>query len=915
MGVMNPLLSRLSNILVKEYAQLRGVRRQIAFLWDELNSMSAALEMLSEAEEENPQVKEWMCQLRELSYDMEDCIEIFMLHLGHDETCAGFIHRITSKVITLKARLHVANRINELKERVLEVSDRRKRYEINLSDPCSNSVVIDPRLPALFDEADKLVGIDIQMHRLVKWLTSGTDLHPQRKVLSIVGFGGLGKTTLANQFLKSSTSIADDQNQDTVKMQENLYLRKLEYPQLVSMNRDYLRNKRYLVIIDDIWSKQSWKQIQCAFPDNSNASRIMTTTRIEEVAKFCCFPHNEYVYPMKPLDSNDSKRLFVERIFNDKDACPLELNEVTDDILRKCQGLPLALVNIASLLATKPTTKHEWERVRNSLGSALEQDHELEVVQRILFVSYYDLPHYLKICLLDLSIFPEDNEIARSHLIRRWIAEGYIAEQRGQCLADTAENYISELINRNMIEPVDIDYSGRPRACRVHDIMLDLIISLSSKENFVTIMDGRKLAPANKIRRLSLQGYSEEQKLLHRTNSLSHVRSLNIFGDVKVSSLLDFQVLRVLNVQNCSILEDDDIENIGQLTHLRYLNLDCSNIRTIPRQIGKLQHLQTLDLMLTKIEELPAAVAQLRQLVCLLVRRGVRLPNGISNMRALQELSVFDVGRNSTDVVHELGSLSKLNVLFIHCHLDDAISDEGRYKKSLISSLRMLGERNLRCLRIETETGSTMDFLVDSWCPPPHHLQMLDMFGLVVPIFSRLPKWISSLYELTFLEISIKRVGSKDVQALADLPALICVKIYTKEYPHDTLTISADGFQCLKEFWFFPRGDEMGLMYLERKNDRQSLMFQAGAMPRLERLRFRFSAHDALSTHNIDFDFGISHLSSLKHLLVRIDCQDARTWEVEAAEAAVRNAVALLPNHPTTDMHRWLEEEMVKEEG
>ena len=121
------------------------------------------------------------------------------------------------------------------------------------------------------------------------------------------------------------------------------------------------------------------------------------------------------------------------------------------------------LVDIVSLSETKITSKQEWERVQNSLSLSLEQDHELEVVKRVLLLSYYDLPYYLKICLLDMSIFPEDYEIDRLRPIWRWMAEGFIIEQRGQSLEDTGENYISELINRNMIEVVDIDYSGRPR--------------------------------------------------------------------------------------------------------------------------------------------------------------------------------------------------------------------------------------------------------------------------------------------------------------------------------------------------------------------------------------------------------------------------------------------------------------------
>ncbi|GJN16467.1 hypothetical protein PR202_gb03458 [Eleusine coracana subsp. coracana] len=209
--------------------------------------MSAALEMVSESEEENPRVKEWMSQLRELSYDVEDCIEIFTHCLGNVDTCDGFIHKIINKVTTLKAHYHIGNQINELKERALEVSDRRKRYKLDPSASSPRSLVIDPRLPALFEETDRLVGIDTQMDKLVKLLTDGIDSYSQCKVVSIAGLGGLGKTTLANQifhkFLKSSSPLTEEQNQNIAKMQENHYLKAFEYLQLVNMNREYLQNR------------------------------------------------------------------------------------------------------------------------------------------------------------------------------------------------------------------------------------------------------------------------------------------------------------------------------------------------------------------------------------------------------------------------------------------------------------------------------------------------------------------------------------------------------------------------------------------------------------------------------------------------------------------------------------------------
>ncbi|TVU06444.1 hypothetical protein EJB05_49661, partial [Eragrostis curvula] len=932
-GVMNPLLGRLCTLLEGEYAKIKCVHPQIVFLRDELRGMSTALEMVSESDEANPQVKEWISQLRELSYDIEDCIEIFMHQLVHADTCDGFIQKIINKVTTLRAHYHIGNQINELKERALEVTDRRKRYKLDTSTSSPKSLVIDPRLPALFEEADRLVGIDTQMDKLVQWLIYGIDLHPQHKVVSIAGLGGLGKTTLANQvfhkvrsqfdctafvsvtrspnvnkvladtllqFLKSSSPLRADQNQNTARMKEDLYLQPLEYTQLVNMNRDYLQNKRYLVIIDDIWTKQDWKEVQCAFPHNNYASRIMTTTRIQDVARFCCFPQREYVYQMKPLNSDDSKSLFLKRIFDRKDDCPLELEEVTGDILRKCQGLPLAIVNIASLLATKPTSKQEWERVRNSLGSALQKDHELEVVKRILSLSYYDLPHYLKICFLDLSKFPEDHVIGRLCLIRRWIAEGLIVEQRGQHVEDTAENYFSELINRNMIEPVDTDYSGRPRACRVHDIMLDLIISLSIQENFVTIVGDRNLTHStNKIRRLSIQGNMEDQSLCLGSNSLSNVRSLSVFGDIKkMPSLLDFQVLRVLDIQYCSSLEDSDIGNIGRLVHLRYLSLYSSNISKIPKQIGKLKHLQTLDLRATRIKELPETIPQLHQLLRLYVPNGVRLPNGIGSM-ALEELLMMDASKNSPQVVQELGNLTKLKVLGIKWCADGALNDERSFKKSLVSSFGNLGDKNLRSLRIETTERCSMDFLFDSLCPPPCHM---------CSTFCRLPKWISNFSELVNLTVFIEHMGSKDVHVLKGLPALRSLQIFTTEYPEESLIISPGGFKHLEDFHFRPT------MYCRRKKSMMTLVFEAEAMPRLKRLWFRFAVHDTLSAHGVGFDFGISLLSTLKRLWVSINCRGSRAWEVEAAKATIKNAAALLPNRPRYEIHIFGDEEVLNDD-
>ena len=209
-GVMNPLLSKLTKLLEEEYAKFKGVRKQIMFLIDELSAMSATLEMLADAEELNPQTRKWRDKLRELAYDLEDCIDAFMVRVDHEhDGHSGFIKRFFRKLKKLKPRHEIANQIQELKASVIEASKRHKRYQlVDISSNSRSTCAVDPRLSALYVEIDKLVGIDGPKKYITEWLTMETKKasSSELKVLSIVGCGGLGKTTLANQVYKDVKS-------------------------------------------------------------------------------------------------------------------------------------------------------------------------------------------------------------------------------------------------------------------------------------------------------------------------------------------------------------------------------------------------------------------------------------------------------------------------------------------------------------------------------------------------------------------------------------------------------------------------------------------------------------------------------------------------------------------------------------
>jgi hypothetical protein len=264
---------------------------------------------------------------------------------------------------------------------------------------------------------------------------------------------------------------------------------------------------RYLVIVDDVWDTATWDIIRCAFPENNLRSRSIVTTRIENVARACC-SHQECFYRLKPLNSQDSIRLLFGRALGSEHACPWQIKEVSDEILKKCGRLPLAIIAVASIIASRPTrTRVDWENIRNSLNFESGKNW----TRQILNLSYKDLPHHLKLCFLYLGIYPEDHIIWRIDLVRQWVAEGIVNnshQQGAEDLRRLTNSYFDDLINRSLIEPEETDKNGKILSCRVHDMMLDLIISRCTDENFIRVVhDSEAIRELNnnKVRRLSVK--------------------------------------------------------------------------------------------------------------------------------------------------------------------------------------------------------------------------------------------------------------------------------------------------------------------------------------------------------------------------------------------------------------------------
>lgn len=900
-GVLNPLLGKLSQLLGEEYKKLTGVRKQASFLKDELSAMKALLDTMELMDNIHPSAKNWRDHIREMSYDMENCIDDFIHDIEGARAKKGFVRKMAQRLRRLGKRHQIANRIEDLKVLAVEANARRERYKI---DECINSsasiVAVDPRIPALYREAASLVGIDGPKEELVSLLM---DSEKKLKVVSIVGFGGLGKTTLAKQVYdeiggqftcKAFFSVS--QRPDVKSLLNGLQLKlgmgdsshAYELEDIIDRLREHLEQKRYLIIVDDLWDQSAWNTIRCAFPDNANGSRVMVTTPLDGVAAAACLSDRVCIYSMKPLKEQDSRRLFFSRVFGPKNVCPPHFTEISAQILKKCGGLPLAIITIASLLASREGRPlSEWESIMNSLGAKSAAKPTLEEMRGILDLSYMHLPVYLRPCFLYLGMYPEDREIQRDDLVRQWMAEGFVCSLHGADLDDVGKSYFNELVNRSLIQPVNT-YHGEVRSCRVHDMMLDLILSKSTEDNFIGVAynygDMARLQSSEyKVRRLSLQSGVGGAKSQALATSMSQVRSYAWFEESQYTpSLSQFKYLRVLAFDFPSGLRTTvDLTAISHLFLLRYLKVSSYfSVVALPAEIQGLVHLQTLMVHCEATQSFPSDISCLVNLFHLELAMHVGLPEGIKKMKSLCTLRCWDMSKSSLEDIKGLCELSNLKELDLTLNVRECFTLE--QEDALVSSIGML--RDLKSLRINWGSGcSEPDSQLDYLHSPPPRLE-----ELVMPYwkFRRVPKWIGELCCLRILNLCVLRLSSDEVRVLGELPTLVCVSLHVLDVSQDKVVVGMGLFPVLEHFSF---GSD--------KDVNAYLSFEAGAMPKLRRLELEFGWTEWRG----DAPVSMECLPCLQDIDVWFSYNSNKNRkDVHAeVESAFKSAASLHPRHPS----------------
>ncbi|KHN43794.1 Disease resistance RPP8-like protein 3 [Glycine soja] len=186
--------------------------------------------------------------------------------------------------------------------------------------------------------------------------------------------------------------------------------------------------------------------------------------------------------------------------------CPEELKDMSLEIVRKCKGLPLAIVVIGGLLSQKDESAPEWKQFSENLClDQLERNSKLNSITKILGLSYDDLPINLRSCLLYFGMYPEDYEVKSDRLIRQWIAEGFVKHETGKTLEEVAHQYLSGLVRRSLVQVSSFNIDGKVKRCRVHDLIHDMILRKVKDTGFCLYIDGPDQSVSSKIvRRLTV---------------------------------------------------------------------------------------------------------------------------------------------------------------------------------------------------------------------------------------------------------------------------------------------------------------------------------------------------------------------------------------------------------------------------
>ncbi|XP_051123377.1 putative late blight resistance protein homolog R1A-3 [Andrographis paniculata] len=451
------------------------------------------------------------------------------------------------------------------------------------------------------------------------------------QIIPIVGMGGIGKTTLAKKVYEDKYVVERFVVRIWLTISQEYSVNEIllglinegkverhggnsDVPGEVLRKKLY--GRRYLIVMDDIWTLQAWDDLRRFFPNNRNGSRIILTTRLSHVAGSLS-SHDPY--SMTLMDMNTSWSLFCQTVFGEENCSHRELEQIGRRIVRNCRGLPLQITVIGGLLAKSGMKKEYWESVAknvSSFGNASDGEHCFN----ILLLSYNNLPIYLKPCFLYMRAFPEDAEIEVSNLIRLWVDEGYITIKEDKILEEQGEEYLKDLVDRNLLFVREQnEVTGELETCGIHDLLRDLCISVSTKVNFFCSPRIQNISLKSDRRLCFLCG-----GLVKEEDEWGNLFALNVIppsassSNPPVCGKCEVTYSHIKTLRFVKVIDEVGVahDSLMQHTRLRYVSVTLNKTLMFitPSMLHLLWNLQSLFFQDSPLVVLPSEIWELPQL-------------------------------------------------------------------------------------------------------------------------------------------------------------------------------------------------------------------------------------------------------------------------------------------------------------
>ena len=769
------IIFKLGSSALRQFGSLRGgVKDDFDKLWHSLSAIQAVLHDAEEKQFKDHAVEVWVSRLKDVLYEIDDLIDEFSYQILRRQVLQSNrkqVRTLFSKFIT---NWKIGHKIKEISQRLQNINEDKIQFSfckhvIERRDD-DDEGLRKRRETHSFILEDEVIGRNDDKEAVIDLLLN-SNTKEDIAIVSIVGMPGFGKTALAQfiynhkrimtQFqLKIWVCVSDefDLKITIQKIIESATGKKpkslLQMDPLQCELRKQIDGKKYLIVMDDVWNekKEKWLHLKRLLMGGAKGSRILITTRSEQVAKTF---DSTFVHLLQILDASNSWLLFQKMIGLEEHSNNQEIEldqknsnliQIGMEIVSTLRGVPLLIRTIGGLLKDNKSERF-WLSFKNKeLYQVLGRGQDaLKEIQLFLELSYKYLPSSnLKQCFLYCALFPKDYRIKKDELILLWRAQGFI-QQNGNnddnsSLVDIGEDYFMELLSRSFFQEVEKNDFGDIITCKMHDLMHDLACSITNNE-CVRGLKGNVID--KRTHHLSFEKVSHEDQLMGSLSKATHLRTLfsqdvhsrcnleetfhnifqlrtlhlNSYGPPKCAKTLEFisklKHLRYLHLRNSfrvTYLPDLKLynletfifqssllkklpSNVGNLINLKHLDLSSHlNLEFLPDSITKLYKLEALILDgCSNLKELPKytkRLINLKRLVLYGCSALTHMPKGLSEMTNLQTLTTFVLGKNIGGELKELEGLTKLRGGLSIKHLESCTSIVDQQMKSKLLQLK-----------------------------------------------------------------------------------------------------------------------------------------------------------------------------------------------------------------------------------